>query len=116
MKQVWRQIESVAIYEEENSFRQVFYLQAISLALSTQASVLRQQSDGASNYQYQYEVEHEPTGTYFGASESKHNYDTQGQFHVALPDGTTQTVDYKGDFKESYLIQRIVPSNKNLTV
>ena len=37
------------------------------------------------------------SGANFGASEARDGYNTNGEYHVALPDGRTQTVTYTAD-------------------
>lgn len=37
------------------------------------------------------------SGANFGASEARDGYSTQGEYHVALPDGRIQTVSYRTD-------------------
>ena len=37
------------------------------------------------------------SGANFGAGEARDGYNTNGEYHVALPDGRTQTVTYTAD-------------------
>ena len=48
-------------------------------------------------YNYNYGVADGYSGANFGASEARDGYNTQGEYHVALPDGRTQTVTYTAD-------------------
>ena len=45
-------------------------------------------------YQYGYAVNDDYAGTNFGANEARDGYATNGEYHVALPDGRIQTVKY----------------------
>jgi len=53
--------------------------------------------DVAPAYDYNYGVADSLSGANFGASESRNGYNTQGEYHVALPDGRIQTVSYRTD-------------------
>merc|ERR1711962_1679363 len=46
------------------------------------------------DHNFSYEVEDDSSGNQFGHSESSHAGDTAGTYHVLLPDGRLQTVDY----------------------
>ena len=48
-------------------------------------------------YNYNYGVEDGYSGANFGASEARDGYNTNGEYHVALPDGRLQTVTYTAD-------------------
>ena len=48
--------------------------------------------DAPAVYQYGYAVNDDYTGTNFGANEARDGYATNGEYHVALPDGRIQTV------------------------
>ena len=48
-------------------------------------------------YNYNYGVADSLSGANFGASEARDGYNTNGEYHVALPDGRLQTVTYNAD-------------------
>ena len=48
-------------------------------------------------YNYNYGVADSLSGANFGASEARDGYNTNGEYHVALPDGRLQTVTYTAD-------------------
>ncbi|XP_040580884.1 pro-resilin [Lepeophtheirus salmonis] len=48
-------------------------------------------------YKYGYDVYDDYHGTKFGAYESSNGHDTTGEYHVQLPDGRLQTVNYRDD-------------------
>ena len=48
-------------------------------------------------YNYNYGVSDSYSGANFGASEARDGYNTNGEYHVALPDGRIQTVTYNAD-------------------
>jgi hypothetical protein len=48
-------------------------------------------------YNYNYGVSDHYRGVELGASEARDGYNTNGEYHVALPDGRTQTVSYTAD-------------------
>ena len=54
-------------------------------------------------YDYTYGVNDGYSGANFGASETRNGYATQGQYHVALPDGRLQTVTYTADANTGYI-------------
>ena len=54
-------------------------------------------------YDYTYGVNDGYSGANFGASESRNGYATQGEYHVALPDGRLQTVTYTADANTGYI-------------
>ena len=45
------------------------------------------------NYNYKYTID--ANGLHFGAQEETDGYSTTGQYHVLLPDGRIQTVNYR---------------------
>merc|ERR1711881_210915 len=49
------------------------------------------------HYSYEYAVHDDYHGTNFGHHEARDGYATQGEYHVALPDGRIQTVTYHVD-------------------
>merc|ERR1711887_77552 len=51
--------------------------------------------DGPAVYAYEYAVADDYSGAKFHAGESRDGYATTGSYSVALPDGRTQTVNYK---------------------
>ena len=53
--------------------------------------------DVPANYAYNYAVADDYTGTNFNAEENRNDYATSGSYSVALPDGRTQTVNYRVD-------------------
>ncbi|KAJ9590015.1 hypothetical protein L9F63_016854 [Diploptera punctata] len=53
------------------------------------------------NYEFSYEVEARDYGTEFGHQESRQNEYARGSYHVLLPDGRTQVVEYEAD-QEGY--------------
>jgi len=48
-------------------------------------------------YNYNYGVSDSYSGANFGASEARDGYNTNGEYHVSLPDGRLQTVTYNAD-------------------
>ena len=46
------------------------------------------------HYNYAYAVKDDYAGLHFGQEEHRDGYATNGQYHVLLPDGRTQTVNY----------------------
>lgn len=48
----------------------------------------------AASYDFGYRVRDPHTGNYFGHQESKKGEETNGQYHVLLPDGRMQQVKY----------------------
>ena len=60
--------------------------------------------DTPAHYNYGYAVKDDYAGLHFGADESRDGYATNGQYHVLLPDGRTQTVTYTvGDGYSGYV-------------
>ena len=53
--------------------------------------------DAPAVYAYNYAVADDYTGTAFNAGENRDGYATSGSYTVNLPDGRTQTVNYKVD-------------------
>ncbi|TRY79209.1 hypothetical protein TCAL_10036 [Tigriopus californicus] len=51
--------------------------------------------DEPAHYQYGYAVHDDYSGVNFGANEARDGYATNGEYHVALPDGRIQTVTYQ---------------------
>lgn len=49
------------------------------------------------NYEFSYEVEASDYGTVFGQEEQRQNENARGSYHVLLPDGRTQVVEYEAD-------------------
>ena len=49
------------------------------------------------HYNYEYAVLDDYHGTKFGHAEQRDGYNTQGEYHVLLPDGRLQTVNYHVD-------------------
>ena len=48
-------------------------------------------------YNYNYGVSDHYAGLEFGQTEARDGYNTNGEYHVNLPDGRTQTVTYNAD-------------------
>lgn len=48
-------------------------------------------------YEFSYEVDAQDYGTQFGHQEQRDGDQTQGSYHVLLPDGRLQTVEYEAD-------------------
>ncbi|XP_046974522.1 uncharacterized protein LOC124540840 [Vanessa cardui] len=48
----------------------------------------------AANYEFGYRVKDQDSGNYFGHREAKKGENTKGQYHVLLPDGRMQQVNY----------------------
>lgn len=48
-------------------------------------------------YEFSYEVDAPEYGTQFGHQESRDGDFAQGSYHVLLPDGRLQTVEYEAD-------------------
>lgn len=53
------------------------------------------------NYEFSYEVEASEYGTVFGQDETRQYENARGSYHVLLPDGRTQIVEYEAD-QEGY--------------
>ncbi|XP_053970876.1 pro-resilin-like isoform X1 [Hylaeus anthracinus] len=49
------------------------------------------------NYEFSYEVQDAGAGLDFGHHESRKDNEASGTYHVLLPDGRTQIVDYVAD-------------------
>ncbi|XP_015120670.1 pro-resilin-like [Diachasma alloeum] len=49
------------------------------------------------NYEYSYEVQDAAAGLDFGHREMRKDDEAKGSYHVLLPDGRTQIVDYIAD-------------------
>lgn len=49
------------------------------------------------NYEFSYEVQDASSGNDFGHKESRQGDVATGNYHVLLPDGRTQIVDYTAD-------------------
>ncbi|KDR08115.1 pro-resilin-like [Zootermopsis nevadensis] len=49
------------------------------------------------NYEFSYEVEAREYGTVFGHAENRQDENARGSYHVLLPDGRTQIVEYEAD-------------------
>lgn len=49
------------------------------------------------NYEFSYEVQDAVAGLDFGHHESRKDNEATGTYHVLLPDGRTQIVDYVAD-------------------
>jgi hypothetical protein len=49
------------------------------------------------NYEFSYEVHDTPSGNDFGHKESRQGDVARGRYHVMLPDGRMQIVDYTAD-------------------
>merc|ERR1712080_7872 len=62
-------------------------------------------SDAAPSYQYDYAVKDDYSGVNFGQNEARDGYNTQGSYHVALPDGRTQKVTYTVNGDEGYVAE-----------
>ena len=54
-------------------------------------------------YNYAYSVADDLTGTHFGKDEVRDGPHTEGEYHVALPDGRIQTVTYHVDGDSGYI-------------
>ena len=54
------------------------------------------------NYIFSYAVEDNYSGNQFGHTENRHGGDTAGAYHVRLPDGRLQTVQYTVDHYGGY--------------
>ena len=53
-------------------------------------------------YIFSYAVEDDYSGNQFGHTENRHGGDTAGAYHVRLPDGRLQTVQYTVDHLGGY--------------
>lgn len=51
----------------------------------------------AAKYQFAYQVRDPKGGNYFGHSETRDGHSTKGHYHVFLPDGRLQNVQYWTD-------------------
>ncbi|XP_042242112.1 pro-resilin-like [Homarus americanus] len=54
-------------------------------------------------YNFNYAVDHVPSGNDFGHQEARDGDDTQGLYYVQLPDGRRQTVTYNVDGDSGYI-------------
>ncbi|XP_042242114.1 cuticle protein 8-like [Homarus americanus] len=54
-------------------------------------------------YNFNYAVEHDPSGNDFGHQETRDGDNTQGSYYVQLPDGRRQTVTYFVDGDSGYI-------------
>ena len=59
--------------------------------------------DTVPSYNYNYGVSDSYSGANFGASEARDGYNTNGEYHVSLPDGRLQTVTYTADANTGYI-------------
>ena len=59
--------------------------------------------NGPAVYNYAYSVADDVTGTHFGKNEIRDGPHTEGEYHVALPDGRIQTVTYHVDGDSGYI-------------
>jgi hypothetical protein len=57
----------------------------------------------APNYSFQWEVKDGPSYNDFGQQETRNGYDTQGYYHVLLPDGRIQRVSYSVNGDSGYV-------------
>ncbi|KAK3869424.1 hypothetical protein Pcinc_025265 [Petrolisthes cinctipes] len=55
------------------------------------------------NYDFDWAVRHGPSRNDFGQQETRNGDDTQGTYHVQLPDGRRQTVTYYVDGGSGYI-------------
>ncbi|XP_022193666.1 pro-resilin-like isoform X3 [Nilaparvata lugens] len=55
------------------------------------------EDSGPVNYEFAYEVKDAPSNNDFGHMESRNGEVAKGSYHVLLPDGRTQRVDYTAD-------------------
>ncbi|KAK3869426.1 hypothetical protein Pcinc_025266 [Petrolisthes cinctipes] len=55
------------------------------------------------NYDFDWAVRHGPSRNDFGQQETRNGDDTQGTYHVQLPDGRRQTVTYFVDGGSGYI-------------
>ncbi|KAK3869423.1 hypothetical protein Pcinc_025263 [Petrolisthes cinctipes] len=60
------------------------------------------ESDEA-KYNFDWAVRHGPSGNNYGHQEARDNDNTQGSYHVNLPDGRRQTVTYFVDGGSGYI-------------
>lgn len=51
----------------------------------------------AAKYQFGYQVRDPKHGTFFGHAEARDGHHTKGHYHVLLPDGRLQNVQYWAD-------------------
>ncbi|XP_071541400.1 uncharacterized protein [Panulirus ornatus] len=56
-------------------------------------------------YNFNWAVQHGPSGNDFGHQEARDGDDTQGSYYVQLPDGRLQTVNYNVQGDSGYLAQ-----------
>jgi len=57
--------------------------------------------ESEASYEFGYEVNDEKTGTKFGANEGREGVRTAGEYHVNLPDGRRQVVNYRVSDQDS---------------
>ncbi|XP_071541397.1 uncharacterized protein [Panulirus ornatus] len=56
-------------------------------------------------YNFNWAVQHGPSGNDFGHQEARDGDDTQGSYYVQLPDGRLQTVNYRVQGDSGYVAQ-----------
>ncbi|XP_053648623.2 pro-resilin-like [Cherax quadricarinatus] len=61
------------------------------------------EESGPVQYNFNWAVDHDPSGNEFGHQESRDNDNTKGSYSVQLPDGRLQTVTYYVDGDSGYL-------------
>ena len=72
--------------------------------------------NGPAVYNYAYSVADDLTGTHFGKNEVRDGPHTEGEYHVALPDGRIQTVTYHVDGDSGYIADVNYSGQSNIGV
>ncbi|KAK6631980.1 hypothetical protein RUM44_007010 [Polyplax serrata] len=85
--------QSVSIFSSS-----IICVYKMNLKLINNRYFFTKQLQEPANYEYTYEVEAaDVSGVMFGHKESRENESAKGSYHVLLPDGRTQIVEYHAD-------------------
>ena len=72
--------------------------------------------NGPAVYNYAYTVADDIEGTHFGKNEIRDGPHTEGEYHVALPDGRIQTVTYHVDGLSGYIADVNYSGQSNIDI
>ncbi|XP_042861426.1 pro-resilin-like [Penaeus japonicus] len=79
-------------------------LMLLGVAASVPSDLYSQQTyEEPIPYQYSYNVRDPYAGADFGHSEDSDGHNARGSFHVQLPDGRRQTVNYNADHQRGFV-------------
>jgi len=100
---------------EENYFPQI-RSKVVDLSGDQLQNVAVEEND-IPNYDFKYQIH--GGGNFFGHQETRKEYQTQGQYHVLLPDGRRQVVSYYVDEKGyhptiTYEVVRVDPVSNSI--